>query len=84
MYILRNTELYNKELIKLGFCANPMLVCIFVYAMKIENRHNKIPNIFALHIYIWFKMLSSSAKALLKLSETSSLQKLFDYDCVTL
>ena len=30
MHILRNTALYNKELIKLGFSANPMLVCIFV------------------------------------------------------
>ena len=29
-------------------------------------------------------MLSSSLVALLKLSKTSSPQKLFDYDCVTL
>ena len=29
-------------------------------------------------------MLSSSLDALLKLSKTSSPQKLFDYDCVTL
>ena len=30
VYLSKNTTLYNKELIKLGFSATPMLVCIFV------------------------------------------------------
>ena len=52
--------------------------------MKIKNPHNKIPNIFALYMYIWSKMLSSSLDALLKVSKTTSSPKLFDYDCLTL
>ena len=35
-------------------------------------------------IHIWSKMLSSSLDVLLKLSKTTSPQKLFDYDCKTL
>ena len=51
--------------------------------MKNKNHHDKNPNIFVF-IYIWSKMLSSFLIALLKLSKTSSPQKLFDYDCVKL
>ena len=35
-------------------------------------------------LYIWSKMLSASRDALLKLSKTTSPQKLIDYDCMTL
>ena len=34
--------------------------------------------------YIWSKMLSSSLYTMLKLSKTTSPNKLFDYDCLTL
>ena len=51
--------------------------------MKIKNPHDKKPDIFAF-IYIWSKMLSSSLDTLLKVSKTTSPQKLFAYDCVTL
>ena len=35
-------------------------------------------------MFIWSKMLSSSIDKLLKVSKTTSPQKLFAYDCVTL
>ena len=47
--------------------------------MKIKNPHNKNPDIFA--IYILSKMLSLSLDTLLKVSKTTSPQKLF---CVKL
>ena len=72
------TALYNKELIKVGFSATQTFVCIFVKCY--ENL--KITTY--LLVYIWSKLLSSSLDALLKLFKTSSPQKLFDYDCVTL
>ena len=50
--------------------------------MKIKNYLNKNPDTFAL--YIWSKMLSSSLDTLLKVSKTTSPQKLFAYECVTL
>ena len=35
-------------------------------------------------LYIWSKMLSSSLYIVLTLTKTTSSQKLFDYDCMTL
>ena len=35
-------------------------------------------------MYIWSKMLTSSLDKLFKLTKTTSSQKLFDYDCMTL
>ena len=46
--INRNTPLKNKELIKLGFSANVVLVCIVI---KILNHQNYKTNIFALYIF---------------------------------
>ena len=37
MYILRITALYKKELIKLGFRDNSMLVCIFVLCYETQK-----------------------------------------------
>ena len=50
--------------------------------MKIKNHHDKNPDIFA--IYIWFKMLTSFLDRWLNVSKTTSPQKPFAYDCVTL
>ena len=50
---------------------------------KLKNYHdNKSEHIY--FWYVWSKMLSSSLYAMLKLSKTTSPNKLFDYDCVTL
>ena len=47
MHILRNTALYNKQLIKLGFSATLLLYNV----IKICIHHNKNPNLFALYIF---------------------------------
>ena len=52
--------------------------------MKIKNHHNKNPDIFAVYIFGLKCILSSFLDTLLNLSKTTSLQKLFAYDCVTL
>ena len=65
--------------IKLGFSTTQMLVCISYDVMKIKNHYNR-----NLNIYVWSKMLFSSLYTMLKLFKTSSPQKLFDYDSVTL
>ena len=45
MHILRNTALYNKELIKLDFSA-------FSYnVIKTKSHHNKNPNIFVFNMF---------------------------------
>ena len=53
--------------------------------MEIKNHNNKNSDIFAIHIYICSKMLSSSQDKFLMVStKTTSPKKLFAYDCVTL
>ena len=47
-----------------------------------KNHHNKNPNI--LLSIIWSKILSLSLDTVLKVSTTTSPNKLFDHDCVTL
>ena len=49
--------------------------------LKILNLQIRRPNICL--SYIWSKILSSSLYTMLKLSKTTSPNKLFDYDCVT-
>ena len=66
----------------LGFTATVVLVCI----MRIILWLIKIIIIIIrkyLLLYIWSKMLSSSRDALLKLTKTTSSQKLFQPDCIT-
>ena len=50
--------------------------------LKILNPQIKVRTYF--FIYIWSQMLSSSLDALLKVSKTTTPQKLFASDCVTL
>ena len=52
--------------------------------MKIKNHHDKNPNIFAYICSKMSKMMSFSLYTMLKLSKTTSPNKLFDYNCVTL
>ena len=67
----------------MDFSASPMLACAFSYnVMIIKNHHNKNPNIFASNMFGLKCCLQDVF--MLKLSKTSSLQRLFDYDCVTL
>ena len=61
-HIQRNTALYKKELIKLGYNDNSLLVllvCICVWCYEIENHHEKKPGHICV-LYVWSKMLSSS------------------------
>ena len=68
MYI----TLQQGQLVKLGFSASPMLVKHFcIILLKFKSY---------LLLNISLKRLSSSLDALLKLSKTTSSQKLFDYD----
>ena len=53
-------------------------ICPDLYYDQIKS------NSFICFKYIWSKFLSSSLDELFKLSKTTSLQKLFAYDCVTL
>ena len=63
----------QQRLLKLGFSASLMLVCILYYLKKNENHFDKNPNKFD----FCSKMLFSSLDALWKLSKTTSPQKLF-------
>ena len=58
-------------------------IYIFSVTLKILNPHNKSPNIFTLHIF-GLKCCLNPYDILLKVLKTTSPQKLFDYDCVTL
>ena len=81
MHIKRNIALYNKELIKLSFSAT--LFRPFSYNnIKIKNHHYKTLNISSL--YILGLNVTFIPRCIVKLSKTSSPQKLFDYDCVML
>ena len=55
-------------------------ICIFI-TLRILNLHNRNPKIFASHI---FGLKCCFHPYMPKLSKTSSPQKLFDYDCITL
>ena len=63
MHFKEIKHFYNKELIKLGFSANPLYTMyVFSYnVMKIKNHYDKI-----CFMYIWSKILSSSLDALLE------------------
>ena len=61
-----------------------MLVCNLVFiVMKTKNNHNKNLNIFAFDMF-GLKRCFHPHYTVLKLSKTTSPDKLFDYDCVTL
>ena len=83
-YILNGKTAHNsKEFIKLGFSATVFLLCIFE---KILKRLQIIIMKYQTYLllYIRSKMLSSSRDALLKLSKTTSPQKPFPCDCISL
>ena len=55
--------------------------------MKIKNHHNKNPNILAFDVFglkFCLALYTSALYTMLKLPKTTSPNKLFDYDCVTL
>ena len=49
--VIEENAYFKKELIRLGFSDNSMLVCILYNVMKIKNHHNKNLDIFALYIF---------------------------------
>ena len=58
-------------------------ICIFFNHSK-KNLSSQQKTVNICFPYMWSKMLSSSLYTMLKLSKMTSLNKLFDFDCVTL